>query len=97
MSIIINSRNKELPENLKEYIEEKVSAVLEGLKPPTVCEVTLIEENGHRGLEKKEIRISCTLPDVKNPVFVSETGDDYYKIIDLAEDKLSHAIHKAKR
>ncbi len=97
MSILINSHNQDLPEDLKQYINDKITSCLEGLKEPNVCEVSLIEENGHRGGNTKEVRISCTLADVKNPIFVSQVSDDYYKAIDLTEDKLGRAIHKAKR
>lgn len=96
MSIIINSRNAEVAEGLKDYISAKIGIVILEQKQPTVCEVTLIDEPSHRGGDTKEIHISCTLPNVKNPIFVSQSGDDFYKTVDLIEDKLKRALHKSK-
>ncbi len=97
MPIIIKGRHIEVPEDLKSYIEDKISNIVENLEEPNVCDVILMDSNGNRGGIDKEVHITCTLPHIKNPVFVSEKSDDFYKTIDLVGDKLKRALHNAKR
>lgn len=97
MSIIIESKGIEVTEELKSYIEDKLSLALIKLKEPTTCRVILQDTNAHRGGMDKEIRISVSTPDVKNPVFVSDVTEDFYKTIDAAVGKLNRALHKATR
>lgn len=98
MQIIIKGRQKiVLPQDLKEYINSKISKVTSDLKEPTVCEVTLLDTNGPRGGIDKIVRISCSVADIKNPVFVETINKDFFKSVDLAQSKLARALHKAKR
>ncbi len=97
MQLIIKGHNIEIPDDLKTYIDGKISSVTQDLDEPSVCEVTLLDNNGHRGGEDKEVHIACTIPKVKNPVFVSTASNDFYKTIDIIEDKLARALHNARR
>lgn len=97
MKTIIKGHNIDVPDDLKVYIEEKINNVAGDLKEPSVCEVMLTDNNGHRGGEDREVRVTCTLPHVKNPVFVSVKSDNWFKSVDLIEAKLKRALHNAKR
>ena len=98
MQIIIKGRNVEVPEDLHAYIEDKVGSVFENnLKEPTVCDVVLADENGPKGGLDRLVHITCNIPNIKNPVYVAESSEDYYKTIDLAADKLKRAFHNARR
>jgi ribosomal subunit interface protein len=98
MQLIIKGRHTEVPETIKEYIQSKIEPILEkNLKEPTVCEVVLLDENGPRGGQDKTVHITASVPDIKNPIHVELSTDDYYKTIDLIGDKLSRALHNARR
>lgn len=96
MQIIIKGKhNLKISEDLKAYIEEKVSPVLEGLKEPTICEVKL--EDIKSGKDSKIMKITSTVADIKKPVYVDEASNDFFKTVDLIADKFSRAMHNAKR
>lgn len=97
MSIIIESKSIEVTEDLKTYIEDKISLILAKLKDPTICRVILQDINAHRGGVDKEIRISVSTPDVRTPVFVSDVTEDFYKTVDVVVGKLNRALHKVTR
>jgi ribosomal subunit interface protein len=97
MAIIIKGIGVEVAQDVKFYIEEKISDLINKLKEPTVCEITLHDINGPKGGIDKEVRAVVTTPSIKNPVFVSDKAIDFFKAVDLVGDKLKRALHKASR
>lgn len=90
MKIIIKARSKlAIPQDLEDYINAKIFKVTRGLKEPSVCEVALSDT--------KSVHISCSIAGIKNPVYVETEGEDFFRSVDIAKDKLARALHKAKR
>jgi len=97
MKIIIKgSKQLTVDPNLRAYIEEKIRKYEPLVKEPAVAEVVLRDTRGPKGGVDKVVRISLTLPGMKNPIFVSERTSDFYGSIDLAQESLEQQIMKYK-
>lgn len=95
MKIIVKNKNKQpIPQDLQIIIEEKVTDVFKDKPETTICEATLstLKNTG----ANKEIQINCTLAYIKNPVHICAVAENYYATIDIAQNKLKRAIHRAK-
>lgn len=98
MKIIIKARQKlVIPQDLKDYIDAKISKVTNDLKDPSVCEVVLADTRGSKGGIDKVVHISCSVAKIKNPVYATASSEDFFKAVDILEDKFSRALHRAKR
>ncbi len=97
MKIIIKGhKHLKIDPNLHSYIEERIRKYEPIVKEPAVCEVVLSDQRGPKGGEDKVVKVTLTLPDVKNPIFVSERTSDFFGSIDLAQERLEHQILKYK-
>lgn len=97
MQIIIKGHKQlKISDNLKLYIEEKIRKYEPMIKEPATCEVVLIDAGGPKGGVDKVIKITMTLPGMRNPIFVCERTSDFIGSIDLAQEKLEHQILKYK-
>lgn len=94
--IIKGSHGFKVPEDLKSYIEEKVSKYEDFLEEPAVCEIMIGDTNGPKGGVDKTVHITLELPNEKIPLHVEVTTDDYMGSIDLAQEKLEQQILKYK-
>ena len=98
MQINIKGRhNLVIPQDLKDYILDKLDKVLEGLSEPVMCDVMLADARGAKSGHDKVIHINVTAGHIKNPVYVDIVTDDFFKSADLIIDKFSRALHHAKR
>lgn len=97
MRIIIKGHKKlSISPDLRSYIEEKIRKYEPLVKEPAICEVILSDLRGSKGGVDKDVRITMTLPEMKNPIFVRETTSDFFGSIDLAQERLEHQILKYK-
>ncbi len=96
MRVIVKGHNVKLSPDLKSYVTEKILKYEPMIKEPAVCEVVLSDERGPKGGIDKMVRVTLTLPEMKNPIFVQETTSDFFGSIDLAQERLEHQILKYK-
>ena len=96
MRVIVKGHNVKLSPDLKSYVTEKILKYEPMIKEPAVCEIVLSDEGGPKGRIDKVVRITLTLPEMKNPIFVCERTSDFFGSIDLAQERLEHQILKYK-
>lgn len=97
MKIIIKGRNNfKVDENLRFYIQEKIERLDKFIKEPAACEVTLGEKGGpKRGLDK-DVHITLTMAETKNPIYSHARTNEFIASIDIAYNKIEHKLEKIK-
>jgi len=97
MKIIIKGHKQLcIDDNLRSYIEEKIRKYEPQLKEPANCEVILEDIRGPKGGIDKVVKITLSLPGLKNPIFVCERTSDFIGSVDLAQERLEQQITKYK-
>lgn len=97
MKIIIKGHKQlKISPDLYSYIEERIKKYEPMIQEPAKCEVLLEDENGPKGGVDKVVKITLTLPEIKNPIFVCERSSDFMGSIDLAQERLEQQILKYK-
>ncbi|KKQ74368.1 MAG: hypothetical protein US94_C0006G0003 [Berkelbacteria bacterium GW2011_GWB1_38_5] len=98
MKIIIRGKNNyKVDQNLYSYIQEKIERLDKFVKEPVVCEVTLSEKSQgpKRGLDK-DVHISLTMAESKNPIFSHARTNEFMASIDIAYKKIEHELQNIK-
>jgi len=90
MNVSITSRHYKAPQDIKEYVEQKVEKMSKFHNGIVGCEVIL--ERGHDD-ESVEIRLKTPGKTLR----VKETSNDMTKSVDLAVDRLERQLKKHKQ
>lgn len=95
MKVIVHGVHLSLNEEMKAYVDKRLRQALEHFADDEAAEleVMLKDINGPKGGADKECSVTFRMPGSAG-IHVSETSDDIYKSIDLAEDRL---VKAAKR
>lgn len=96
MQVVVKARHTTLTPALREYALDKLGSSLAKIfdRPAAKLEIEL-SELGNKDGQDKECRIMVFMP--KGPtVCITETDDDMYKAIDLAQDRLLQQIKRAR-
>jgi putative sigma-54 modulation protein len=96
MQINISGKQVKVDDNLRGYIEERLRKFEKMVLEPAIVDVVLSNLRGSKGGVDKAIHVTVTLPDIKNPIHLEETTDDYKGSIDLIEERLETQIMKYK-
>ncbi|MFA6492694.1 MAG: ribosome-associated translation inhibitor RaiA [Patescibacteria group bacterium] len=96
MKIIVRGQKIKIPSELKSYVIEKVKKYEPLVQEPAKCEVVFEDENGLKGGIDKVVKITLSLPGLKNPIFICERSSDFMGSVDLAQERLEHQILKYK-
>lgn len=89
MKVIMRGVHLSLTEGIKAHVMEHLVAPLERFYNNEAAEldVHLVDNNGPKGGQDKECRVTAFMPG-GSPIHVTEVTDDIYKSIDLARDRL---------
>lgn len=92
MNLIIHSKNLELTEAMKAYIDEKIGQIIDHF----FHNVAHIQLHVNLSTIKYHHCIEVTIPLGNMTIRAEETTNDMYKSIDLVEEKLKRQIRKCK-
>lgn len=98
-TIIKSRRHLEIPQDIKNYLQQKIAKFGKRLPQTAFIEVVLSDEFGPKGGQDKEVDLTLTLPGEKQPFHFKERTEDFSQSIDLIEEKLEREIvrYKEKR
>ncbi len=100
MRTIIKTRHTEIPQELKDYAEQKVNhkcaIYLDEDDDSIVCEIEFDDQFGSKGGEDKRVDLTITLPHQHLPLHIEESDADFRQAIDRAIDRLDQPLEKYK-
>ena len=96
MKIIISGKQFQVDENLRSYINERFLKFTKFVQEPATIEVILSDEMGAKSGVDKSIKVTITLPELKNPIHIEEVTSDFKGSIDVIEERLEKHLLKYK-
>lgn len=97
MRIIIKGhKGLKIDGRLRAYIDEKIRKFESMVSEPANGAVTLFDISGPKRGTGKVVKIALSLPRKKTPIYVSCGTTDFYRSIDLAQERLEQQILKYK-
>ena len=95
MKVIIRGVHLTLNDDLKAYVEKRLARVIERFADDEAAEleVMLKDINGPKGGVDKECSVTLRMPGSAG-IHITETTEDIYQSIDLAEDRLVKAARR---
>ncbi|MER2598427.1 MAG: ribosome-associated translation inhibitor RaiA [Caldilineales bacterium] len=94
MQLVIKSRNLEVNDRLREYVEKKLSKVTKFLPDVQEIRVDLAEEKSRKAAEREIVQV--TMRSNGTLLRAEERHSDIYAAIDAASDKLNGQISRFK-
>lgn len=98
MRIIIKGKGGlKIGDDLKNYVTDKVSKFESLVEEPTICEVTLSENDkgAKRGINK-DVHIALNVPQSKKLLYAECRTNDFFASIDLAQNQVEEQLVKYK-
>lgn len=93
MRLVIKSRkNLKIPEDVKQYAQEKIGKFKDRLPDVVLVEVEFADIFGPQGGVDKVVDLTFNLPGEKKAIHLTERSEDFKKSIDLIQEKLEREI-----
>ncbi len=96
MKILISGKQFKVDDNLRGYINERFLKFTKFVKEPATLEMVLSDEMGPKGGIDKLVRVTITLPELKNSIHIEEITSDFKGSIDLIEERVEKHLLKYK-
>ena len=95
MKVIIRGVHLTLYDELKAYVEKRLARIIERFADDEAAEleVMLKDTNGPKGGVDKECSVTLRMPG-SAAIHITETTEDIFQSIDLAEDRLVKAARR---
>jgi len=95
MKVLLKGVHVPLSEAWKARVEERLAEPLRRLvhNPAAELEVHLVDANGPKGGEDKEVRLTLHLPGAR-AIHVEQAAADAYTAVDLVKDRLERAVKR---
>lgn len=95
MKVLVSGVHLELTDRLKAYVEEHLATAITHFYDDEAAEldVHLVDNNGPKGGQDRECRVTAFLPGMAT-LHINETTDDIYKSIDFARDRLERIVKR---
>lgn len=94
MQLVIKSRNLEVNDRLREYVEKKIGKVTKFLPDVQEIRVDLAEEKSRKAAEREIVQV--TMRSNGTLLRAEERNNDIYAAIDAVSDKLNGQISRFK-
>jgi len=95
MQILLNGKNIELTEAIKNYVEKKISS-LDKFHPKIIRAIVEVGVENHHHLKGKIFVAECKLEIPGDDIFASKKEKTLYKAIDKVRDYLETELKKNK-
>lgn len=97
IEIIKGKSGFKIGDDLKSYVEDKISKFETLVEEPAICEVTLFEKDkgAKRGIDK-DVHISLSVPQINKPLYAKCRTNDFFASIDLAVSQVEEQLVKYK-
>ena len=98
MRVIIKGKSGfKVGDDLKSYVEDKITKFDALVEEPAICEVTLFEKNkgAKRGIDK-DVHIALSVPQINKSLYAKCRTNDFFASIDLAVTQVEEQLIKYK-